>query len=55
MSRPYADEEPSSDSRAFARNMRQLFVALVQEGFTEVEALALVGQVIAASIIGGAR
>ena len=45
-------EEPSADARTFAKGMRQLFVALQQEGFTVQEALVVIGQVIAAGMGG---
>lgn len=44
-------EEASADARQFARNMRDMYVALVAEGFAPGEALQIVGQVIAASIL----
>lgn len=46
-------EEPSADMREFARICRDMYVGLLQEGFTEREALAILGQVIAAQIGGG--
>lgn len=42
-------EEPSADSRQFARAMRDLFVALQAEGFSERQAILLLGQAIAAA------
>lgn len=39
--------EPSSDIRTFANTMRQMFMALTLEGFSEAEALTFVGQAIA--------
>jgi hypothetical protein len=44
-----AAEEPSADARVFARAMRDLFIALQAEGFTERQSILLVGQAIAAS------
>ena len=45
--------EPSSDARTFAGAVRQMFVALTDEGFTEAQALSLVGTILAANT-GGA-
>ena len=47
--------EPSSDLRTFAANMRQMFVALTAEGFTEQQALSIIGEVLRGSFGGGAR
>lgn len=41
--------EPSADLRAFASIMRQMFVALVDQGFTEQQALTIIGQAIVAN------
>ncbi|MDP5182159.1 hypothetical protein QOZ88_05880 [Blastococcus sp. BMG 814] len=46
-------EEPSAMHRAFAKELRQMFVALQQEGFTTMEALTVIGQVIAANTGNG--
>lgn len=48
--------EPSANLRQFASAARQMFIALVNEGFTERQALSIVGTAIAASInsAGGA-
>lgn len=35
--------EPSADMREFAHNLREMFVALVAEGFTETQALSVIG------------
>lgn len=40
---------PSADMRQFAYNMRQMHAALVGEGFADHQALAIIGQVLAAS------
>lgn len=39
--------EPSADMRAFANTCRQMFIALMSEGFTEAQALAVIGHLIA--------
>lgn len=38
--------EPSSDQRTWAKSCAQMFVALVDEGFTEKQALELVRAVL---------
>lgn len=40
--------EPSADMRALASTLWQMFVALTAEGFTEQQALVILGNVIAA-------
>lgn len=44
----FPDEEPAADLRQAASALRQMFVALVQEGFTEKQALIIVGQTLQA-------
>lgn len=44
------DVEPSADTREAAHGVREMFVALVMEGFTENQALIIVGQILAAAI-----
>lgn len=44
--------EPSADLRQFASCLRQMFVALRNEGFSEREALAVLGTVVAANVQG---
>lgn len=39
--------EPDADKRVLANSLRQMFVALVAEGFTEQQALVIVGQIMA--------
>jgi hypothetical protein len=46
-------QEPSADLRAAASSVRQMFVALVNEGFTESQALAIVGHILVAGIQKG--
>lgn len=46
---PNAPFEPAAEMRAFAATLRQMFEALRQEGFTEQQALTIVGQVIASN------
>ena len=43
-----APVEPSADLRMMASTLRQMHVALTMEGFTEREALMIIGQCIAA-------
>lgn len=45
--------EPSADVRQGAKAMYQLFIALVQEGFTEAQALKMVSVMVQAQISGG--
>ena len=45
--------EPSADAREFAKACFQIFTALCLEGFTEQQALIVVGQMIAANNNGG--
>jgi hypothetical protein len=39
--------EPSSDIRIAASQLRQIYIALMQEGFTTQEALTIIGQILA--------
>lgn len=41
--------EPSADLRQFASTMRQMFLALTADGFTEQQALVIIGQFLAAN------
>jgi hypothetical protein len=42
--------EPNAEARVFARAIRNLFVALRHEGFSEPQALQIIGVGIAAAI-----
>ncbi len=44
--------EPSADMRYAAKALREMHIALVNEGFTEEQALAIVGQILAARMPG---
>jgi hypothetical protein len=44
-----APEEATADSRQMARVCRDTYVALVAEGFTEMQALIIIGQCISAA------
>lgn len=44
--------EPAADMRQMATTLYQTFVALVAEGFTEKQALTIIGQILAASAGG---
>lgn len=41
--------EPAADLRQLASMLRQTFLALTQEGFTEQQALIIIGQILAAN------
>ena len=41
-----APREPSADLRQAASAMRQMFIALVNEGFSEVQALQIIGHIL---------
>lgn len=45
--------EPTADQREAASLIYGVFVALVDEGFTEQQALIIVGQILAANSGGG--
>lgn len=44
--------EPSADLRIGAAQLRQTFLALIAEDFTETQALAIIGQIIVAGVLG---
>jgi hypothetical protein len=44
-------EEASAGMRQMARMLRDMFVALRQEGFTRDEAVAIIGQTVQASML----
>lgn len=44
--------EPNAELRQFASLMRQMFVALMDEGFSKQEALAITAEVIRAQMGG---
>jgi DNA-binding CsgD family transcriptional regulator len=44
--------EPSADMRMLAHTLREMFVALVAEGFSDNEAMQIIGITIAANIGG---
>lgn len=41
--------EPSADLRTFASMLLQTYIALTDEGFSEQQALVIVGQIISAN------
>jgi hypothetical protein len=47
--------EPSADQRTGAKQLRGMFLALVAEGFTEQQALAIIGQAMVANAMGGEK
>jgi len=46
--------EPNADMRVMANALRQMFLALIQEGFNEQQAMQIVGVTLAASFGNGA-
>lgn len=53
MAQTNSPQEPSADLRQAANGLRQMFVALVNEGFTRSEALEIVGHVLRSQGGGG--
>jgi hypothetical protein len=49
---PNQPREANAEARVFAKQFREMFLALVEEGFTEQQALVIIGQVVAAGIAG---
>jgi hypothetical protein len=47
--------EPSSDMRQAAHQLREMYVALKAEGFSDKQALTIVGQAIGAGISAAAN
>lgn len=45
--------EPSADLRKAAKDLRQMFIALVNEDFSEKQALAIIGHILAAGSQNG--
>jgi len=45
--------EPSADIRMFASLMWQTYIALTLEGFSEQQALIVIGQMLVANMRGG--
>ena len=45
--------EPSADMRQWAHIMREMYVALLAEGFSTEEAFGILGRVIASGMNGG--
>lgn len=44
--------EPSGDLRVFANFLRQMYLALIAEGFDDQQALTIIGQTLAANTGG---
>jgi hypothetical protein len=47
--------EPSADLRQLASSLWQMYVALTLEGFSEQQALIVIGQIIEAQMKGGSN
>lgn len=50
---PPVPMEPTAELRAAANHLRQMYVALIDQGFTSGEALTICGYAIAANAAGG--
>lgn len=48
----FPDEEPTPEIMVMARNLRQMFVALLQTGFTENQAMYVIGITISTAAAG---
>ena len=46
----FENEEATAEMRLFAGNLRGMYVALMQAGFTEGEAFRILGEVIGAAL-----
>lgn len=44
--------EPSADMRQAAAALREMYIALLNEGFTEDQALAIIGHIMTAQMPG---
>jgi hypothetical protein len=53
MAEEFNATEPTADMREAAKAIRGIYVALRKEGFTESQALVIVGQVLAANSENG--
>lgn len=51
----FENEEPSADWRGMAKMFREMYVALVHEGFTEKQALELLSHTIGSSILANRK
>ncbi len=49
----FPQEEPSAAAREASSGLRQLFVAMVQQGFTEAQALHIIGVAVASAVQKG--
>lgn len=49
------NREPSAEVRAGARQLREYYVALVREGFTQEQALQIIATILAAQAGGGQK
>lgn len=47
-----AQQEPNAQNRQFARQVRDVYVALVAEGFSTNEAMTIIATAIAAALKG---
>lgn len=50
---PFPTEEPSANARAGAQALREMFVALIQSGFTEAQAMNVIGIAVSSAVQKG--
>jgi len=50
-----APEEASANSRQFARSLRDMYVAMLAEGFTPPEAMGILANIVQAALIAQIR
>lgn len=51
----FEEEEPPANFRQMARTFRDMYIALVKEGFSEAQALRIVGEMVTASIASAVK
>ena len=47
--------EPKAEIRVLARNLREMYLALIAEGFTVGEAMTIIGHTLAAATAAGGK
>jgi hypothetical protein len=50
---PNSPTEPAANLRAMAKILKEMFISLQEEGFNERQAIAIIGQIMAAHFMTG--